>query len=482
MNMNEQLEESGELQKKSEEVLIEKEASEINATEENVLSSVEAGMDMPTEFMPLKATNPNIVEELIRQYRLNEAKPNQNLTTFCTTQMEPQATRLITEALNTNAIDKSEYPKTAAIEDNCVAMIGHMWNIPADEKFRDDFIGTSTVGSSEGCMLGGLAMLFTWKHRAEKAGMDVNDLHTHRPNLIIDSGYQVVWEKFCTYWNVEMRQVDLKGDEMSMDVDKAMSMIDENTIGIVGIQGITYTGAVDDIKLLDEKLTVYNETHKDMPVHIHVDAAYCGFFAPFVDGFEPWDFRLKNVYSINVSGHKYGMVYPGVGWVVWRKNTPEYLPEEMRFAVAYLGKSVDSIAINFSHSGAQIVGQYYNLVRFGVQGYRAIMNNVRRVSEKISKAIADAGYFSVLTDGSKLPIITWEMSKDVHPKWSLYDMQDQLLMHGWQVPAYPLPKDREDEIVQRIVVRPAMSMTIADDFIADFKSAIEELNKKRLFD
>lgn len=448
------------------------------ALEDSILGSVVAGIDLPTDVLPDKAMNPNVAEQAVRQYRLNEAKPNQNLTTFCTTQMEPQAECLMTEAFNTNAIDKSEYPKTAAMEDNCCSMIGHMWGIPESEKFRDDFIGTSTVGSSEGCMLGGLALLFAWKHRAKAAGLDIDNLHEHRPNLVIDSGYQVVWEKFCTYWNIEMRTVPLTGNEMSMNIDKAMSLVDENTIGIVGILGITYTGSVDDIQELDRRLTEYNKQHTALPVHIHVDAAYCGFFAPFVSGFEPWDFRLKNVVSINVSGHKYGMVYPGVGWVIWRKNDEEHLPHEMRFSVDYLGKTVDSIAINFSHSGSQIVGQYYNFVRFGREGYISIMNNVRKVSEKLSAVIAGTGLFKVLTDGSKLPIVTWEMADGAKVDWNPYDMQNQLLMHGWQVPAYPLPKDREDEIIQRIVVRPAMSMTIADDFIADFKQCIVELSGK----
>lgn len=448
--------------------------------EENVLGSFASGIDLPTEVLPEHALTADVAEELCRQYRLNEAKPNQNLATFCTTQMEPQAVRLMTEALNTNAIDKSEYPKTAAMEDHCCAMIGHMWNIPETEKFRKDFIGTATVGSSEACMLGGLALLFSWRKRAQKAGLDVEDLHKHRPNLIIDSGYQVVWRKFCVYWGIEMRTVPLKGDELSMDVDYAMKLVDENTIGIVGILGITYTGTVDDIQEIDRRCTEYNKTHPDLPLHIHVDSAYCGFYAPFVDGFEPWDFRLKNVVSINVSGHKYGMVYPGVGWVIWRKNDEEHLPEEMRFAVSYLGGSIDTIAINFSHSGAQVVGQYYCLLRFGREGYTAIMNNVRRVSMKLSQAIAETGLFNVLTDGAKLPIVTWELKEGADVDWNLYDLEDQLLMHGWQVPAYPLPKDRENEIIQRVVVRPAMSMTICDDLIADFKLALEELKEKRL--
>lgn len=450
------------------------------ALEQNWLGSTESGEDLPDQDIPEQAMNPMVAKQLIQHFRLNEAKADQNLTTFCTTQMEPEADELMKEAMNTNTIDKTEYPKTAAMCDRCVAMIGHMWGIPEDEKFPKDYIGTSTVGSSEGCMLGGLGMLFTWKHRAKAAGININDLDHHRPNWIIGSGYQVVWQKFCTYWNVEMRQVPLKkgSDELNLNIDEAMKLVDENTIGIVAIFGITYTGAIDDVQALDQRISEYNQSHPDLPLRIHVDSAYNGFFAPWVSGFKPWDFRLKNVASINVSGHKYGMVYPGIGWIVWRKNNYDYLPKELRFSVQYLGKTVDSIAINFSCSGANIVGQYYNLIRFGKAGYRACMENVRKVSEKLSKAISDTVYFNVITDGSELPIITWEFKKDTNVKWTLYDVQDALKMFGWQVPAYPLPKNRDDEIIQRIVVRPAMDMTIANDFIDDLGHALDYLNHK----
>lgn len=451
-----------------------------NALEQNWLGSVESGEHLPDEVMHEKAMNPNVAEQLIQHFRLNEAKANQNLATFCSTQMEPQADKLMASAMNTNAIDKSEYPKTAAMEDRCCAMIGHMFGIPENEKFRKDFIGTSTVGSSEACMLGGLALLFSWKHRAKANGMDIDDLHNHKPNLIIGTGYQVVWEKFCTYWNVEMRTVPLKkgSDESNLDIDAAMKLVDENTIGIVPVFGITYTGDIDDVQALDAAVSKYNDAHQDMPIKIHVDAAYNGFFAPWVSGFKPWDFRLPNVASINVSGHKYGMVYPGLGWTIWRKNTYEYLPKEMRFSVPYLGKSVDSIAINFSHSGAHIIGQYYNLVRFGKEGFRAIMENTRKVSTHISEVLKDTGYFDMITDGSVLPINTWRLKPGVDVKWDLHDLEHELLTHGWQVPAYPLPKNRDDETIQRIVVRPGMDMTIADDFAEDLNQSIEDLNAK----
>lgn len=445
--------------------------------EQNFLGSIESGQSLPTDVMPEHPMPANIASQLVEHYRLNEAKANQNLATFCTTQMEPEAEKLMTNALNTNAIDKSEYPKTAAMENYCVSMLAHLWGIPKSEKMYKDFIGTSTVGSSEGCMLGGLALLMSWKHRAENIGFDIKDLHHHQPNLVIMSGYQVVWEKFCTYWNVELRQVPIDQDHMSMDMDRVMDYVDENTIGIVGIQGITYTGAVDDIQRLDKLVDEYNKSAV-MPVKIHVDGAFGAMFAPFVDGFNPWDFRLKNVVSINVSGHKYGMVYPGVGWIVWRHNTEEYLPKEMRFEVPYLGSTVDSIAINFSHSGAHVVGQYYNFIRFGFKGYKAIMENVRNVSKKITNELENIGIFEIVNDGSQLPINCWKLADNADVNWNLYDLESELSKFGWQVPAYPLPKNRQDTTISRIVVRPSMSMTITNDFIDDLHMAIHNLNEQ----
>lgn len=445
--------------------------------EQSFLGSLEAGQSMPKATLPEKGMNPDTAETLVQHIRLNEAKADQNLATFCTTQMEPQADRLMMSAMETNAIDKSEYPKTAAMENYTISMIAHMWNIGENKEIFKDFIGTSTVGSSEGCMLGGLSLLHSWKHRAKKAGLDIDNLHEHKPNLVIMSGYQVVWEKFCTYWNVDMRQVPIDEQHMSLDMDHVMDYVDENTIGIIGIQGITYTGGVDDIQKLDELVSEYNKTAQ-LPIRIHVDAAFGGFFAPFVDGFKPWDFRLKNVGSINVSGHKYGMVYPGIGWIVWRENTEEYLPNEMRFSVPYLGSSIDSIAINFSHSGAHILAQYYNMIRFGREGFTAVMNNVRKVSLRITDELNKFNVFEIVNDGSQLPINCWKIADDANVNWTLYDLEDKLKEYGWQVPAYPLPANRDKTIISRVVVRPAMTMAICDDFIDDLKLAIDDLNKK----
>ncbi len=297
---------------------------------------------------------------MIKDELMNEGNARLNLATFCQTYMEDKATKLMAETLQKNAIDKSEYPQTAEIENRCVNIISDLWNVPKDM----NFLGTSTVGSSEACMLGGLSMKFRWRDQAEKLGIDINK---KKPNLVISSGYQVCWEKFCVYWDIEMRTVPMDEDNLSLNIDKILDYVDEYTIGIIGILGITYTGKFDDIKALDDAIEKYNNEH-DMKVYIHVDAASGGFFTPFINPEILWDFRLKNVVSINASGHKYGLVYPGIGWILWKDQ--EYLPRDLIFEVSYLGGKMPTLAINFSRSGSQIIGQYYNFLRFGFEGYK----------------------------------------------------------------------------------------------------------------
>ncbi|MHC5230163.1 glutamate decarboxylase, partial [Enterococcus sp. LJL99] len=308
---------------------------------------------------------------------IDEGNARQNMATFCQTYMEPEAQQLMAETFEKNAIDKSEYPSTAAIEEACVDIIADLWNAPD----MDKMIGTSTVGSSEACMLGGMAMKFKWRNDAEKRGLDIQK---QKPNLVISSGYQVCWEKFCVYWDIEMRTVPMDEQHMSINVDKVMDYVDDYTIGIVGILGITYTGKYDDIKALDEKVEAYNRQN-NRELGIHVDGASGAMFAPFIFPELEWDFRLKNVISINTSGHKYGLVYPGVGWIVWRDR--QYLPEELIFNVSYLGGHMPTMAINFSRSASQILGQYYNFYRYGFNGYKEIHLRTQKVAMKISEAI-----------------------------------------------------------------------------------------------
>ncbi len=292
-----------------------------------IFGTVESNESIPKYELAKKSIAPQVAYRLIKDDLLDEGNARQNLCTFCQTYMDDEAVKLMAETLEKNAIDKSEYPQTTDLENRCVNILADLWHAPKDESF----MGTSTVGSSEACMLGGMAMKFRWRNRAKALGMDVT---SRKPNLVISSGYQVCWEKFCVYWDIEMRLVPMDEEHMSINVDKVLDYVDDYTIGVVGILGITYTGKYDDIKALDKKLEEYNKTAK-LTVPMHIDAASGGMFAPFIEPELEWDFRLKNVVSISTSGHKYGLVYPGIGWVLWRDK--EYLPQELVFDVSYLG-------------------------------------------------------------------------------------------------------------------------------------------------
>ena len=323
-----------------------------------IFGTAASGASMPNKRINKDPVEPQVALEMIREYLKVEGNATQNLATFCQTYMEPAAAQLMAENFEKNAIDKDEYPMTADLENRCVDIIGDLWH--ADSK--EEPMGTSTVGSSEACMLGGLAMLFRWKKLADQSGLD---RYGRRPNLVISSGYQVCWEKFCRYWDIEMRTVPLDMEHLSLNMDTVMEYVDDYTIGIVAILGITYTGKYDDVHTLDRLVELYNADHAALPIRIHVDGASGGMVAPFVEPELEWDFRLKNVWSISTSGHKYGLVYPGVGWVIWRGK--KALPEELIFWVSYLGGEEATMAINFSRSASQIVGQYYMLIRYWIR-------------------------------------------------------------------------------------------------------------------
>lgn len=430
-----------------------------------------SNIEMSNKKINMDPVPPQLAAEMIRGYLKTEGNATQNLATFCQTYMDPVAAELMAENFEKNAIDKDEYPMTADLENRCVEIIGNLWNVNQNE----EPIGTSTVGSSEACMLGGLAMLFRWKKLADKAGID---RCKRRPNLVISAGYQVCWEKFCRYWDIEMRTVPIDMEHLSLNMDTVMDYIDDYTIGVVAILGITYTGKYDDVKALDKLVEEYNQNHKNLPIRIHVDGASGGMVTPFIEPELEWDFRLKNVWSISTSGHKYGLVYPGVGWIIWRGK--EALPEELIFWVSYLGGEEATIAINFSRSASQIVGQYYMLMRNGFSGYREIHQRTINVARYMAEEIEKMGIFEVIEDAKQIPIVCWKLKDEACVDWNLYDLEDRLRMHGWMIPAYPMPENIEDIDVQRLVIRQDFGMQLAVLCISEMKKQIEILNGSRI--
>ena len=322
-----------------------------------VYGSEEMLRPAPTMTIPEDMTMPEIAYRMVKDEAAIETQPQLNLATFVTTYMDDHATRLMNEAIAINYIDQTEYPRVAVMASRCINIIANLWHSP--EK-SDSKTGALGIGSSEACMLGGVSAWLRWRHRRMKEGKPVD-----KPNLVISAGLQVVWEKFCKLWQIELRQVPLTREKRTLCPEDAIKLCDENTICVVGIAGVTWTGLNDDIEALDKALDRYNE-HTGHNIPIHVDGASGGFILPFVKPHHKWDFRLKWVVSISTSGHKFGLVYPGLGWVVWRDKS--YLPEEMSFSVNYLGAEVTQVGLNFSRPAAQILGQYYNFIRLGRKG------------------------------------------------------------------------------------------------------------------
>nr|WP_222853556.1 glutamate decarboxylase [Fodinicola acaciae] len=400
----------------------------------------------------------DIAYQLVHDTLILDGNAKLNLATFVTTWMEPQAARLMAESADKNMIDKDEYPLTAELEQRCVTILADLWNAPDPR----NAVGCSTTGSSEACMLAGMAL----KRRWMKLG------RSGRPNLVMGINVQVCWEKFCNYWEVEPRFVPMEGDRFTISPEEAVQRCDENTIGVVGILGSTFDGSYEPIAELAAALDdLQARTGLDIP--LHVDGASGGMIAPFLDPGLVWDFRLPRVASINTSGHKYGLVYPGVGWAIWRDRAA--LPDELVFRVNYLGGEMPTFALNFSRPGAQVAAQYYMFLRLGREGYRTVQQASRDIAMDLARRIADLGPFRLLTRGDHLPVFAFT-TKDSVDSFSVFDVSQRLRERGWQLPAYTFPENRTDLAVLRVVVRNGFSAALGDELISDLERILPVLS------
>lgn len=418
-------------------------------------------IDLPKSELPDEGMSPRDASRLIGHDLALDGNALLNLATFVTTFMEPEADALMAMSFDKNMIDKDEYPQTAEIERRCIDIVTNLFHAP------EPGVGTSAIGSSEAVMLCGMAMKWVWRAKREKAGKP-----TDRPNLVLGTNVQVVWEKFCRYWEVEPRYVPVTENRFTVTPEDVVAACDENTIGAVAILGTTYTGEFEPIREIHDALVASNEkTGRDVP--LHVDAASGGFVAPFVHPDLEWDFTLPNVVSINVSGHKYGLVYPGIGWAAWRSR--DRLPEDLVFHVSYLGGDMPTFTLNFSRPGNQIVGQYYNFARLGRSGYEAIMRALQTGARKIAAEIGDIGPFDVISDGTDIPVIAFRLKDS--GSYTVYDVSARLRYHGWQVPAYPMPDNATDVHVLRIVARIGMTLDMADSLVDDLRTTVDYLER-----
>ncbi len=414
---------------------------------------------IPKFTLPETGLPSNVAYNLVHDQLALDGNARLNLATYVTTWMEPEVKRLMGETFDKNMIDKDEYPATAEIESRCVNILGNLFHAEKAEHAA----GTSTVGSSEAAMLCGLALKFQWRKLRQ-----TQNKTTDKPNLVMGSHVQVCWDKFCRYFDVTPRFVKCQGNNFNLSVSEALELCDENTIGIVAILGSTFDGSYDPINELNHELNKFNQEN-DMQIPIHVDAASGGFIAPFLQPGLAWDFRLKWVKSINVSGHKYGLVYPGVGFAIWR-NWHE-IPEELIFHVKYLGGDMPTFALNFSRPGNQVVAQYYNFLRLGFAGYQKIQQNCQHVANYFAESIEKIGLFKILSRGDDIPVVCWTFNQPQH--FTLFDFSERLRDRGWLIPAYPMPEDRQDLIVMRIVVKEGFSRDMADQLLTDMKRHLQ---------
>jgi len=429
------------------------------------LFTVEAS-SIPRHELPPGQMAPDAAYQIVHDELMLDGNARLNVATFVTTWMEPHAAQLMAECFDKNMIDKDEYPQTAELEMRCVAMLSRLWHAPDAESAT----GCSTTGSSEAAMLGGLALKRRWQQRRKAEGLPAD-----RPNIVMGINVQVCWEKFANYWDVEMRLVPMEGDRLHLSAEEAVAQCDENTIGVVAILGSTFDGSYEPVKEICDALDVFQgETGIDVPVH--VDGASGAFVAPFVDPELEWDFRLPRVASINASGHKYGLVYPGVGWVVWRDAAA--LPEDLIFWVNYLGDNMPTFALNFSRPGAQIVAQYYNFLRLGFDGYRAVHGYAREVATRLSSRIAELGPFALVTKGDELPVFAFTLAGGTD-NYTVFDVSNALRERGWQVPAYTFPANREDLAALRVVVRRGFTHDLADLLVADLERQLPRLQAQQ---
>jgi len=421
-----------------------------------------------TKRFPASEMRADVAYQIVHDELLLDGNARQNLATFCQTWDDENVHKLMDVSINKNWIDKEEYPQSAAISLKCVNMVADLWNAPA---FAGNATGTNTIGSSEACMLGGMAMKWRWRAKRKALGKPVD-----KPNFVCGP-VQVCWHKFARYWDVEIREIPMEPGRLFMDAERMLEAVDENTIGVVPTFGVTYTGNFEYPEPLQDALDKLQKS-KGLDIDIHVDAASGGFLAPFCAPEIPWDFRLPRVKSISSSGHKYGLAPLGCGWVVWRDQAS--LPEDLVFKVDYLGGQVGTFAINFSRPAGQVISQYYEFLRLGREGYTKVQMAAYRVAQYLAEQIGPLGPYEFICTGSEktgIPAICFRIREGAKLDYTLFDVSDRLRMRGWQVPAFLLAGGASDIAVMRIMCRRGFEMDMAALLVEDFKAALAFLDK-----
>jgi glutamate decarboxylase len=414
--------------------------------------------DVPKYRLPAQGISADAAYQLVHDELALDGNPSLNLASFVTTWMEPQADLLARETLAKNLIDQDEYPQTEVVHQRVVSMIGRLFHAPADGTPT----GTATIGSSEAIMLAMLAHKRSWQLRREAEGLAAD-----RPNMVMGADVHTCWEKFARYFEVEARVVPMEPGRYTVAAEHIEPLLDERTIAVAGVLGTTFTGQMDDLESINA-LLARSESERGLRIPFHIDAATGGFIVPFSQPDLRWDFRLSHVRSINVSNHKYGLVYPGMGTVVFRDSSD--LPEELVFHIDYLGGDMPNYSLNFSRPSSSVVLQYFNFLRLGHDGYAEIVGNVLANAAALAAKIDDIAGLELINDASTFPIVVVRASEP--EATDLTAISHLLRERGWIVPAYTLPANAQSIDVLRMVVKENFSRDMVDMLAADLRDAL----------
>ncbi len=417
--------------------------------------------EVPKYDFPEKSMNSRTAYQLIHDELNLDGNPDLNLATFVTTWMDPEADKLIMENLHKNFIDHFEYPQVNNIEQRIVNILAKLFNVPKDS----EFVGTSTIGSSEAIMLGLLAHKWNWREARKKNGLSFD-----KPNIVFGGDTHVSWDKFARYFDVEPRIIPIARDHFTIKPEDVMKQVDENTIAVGVVLGTTFTGEFDPVVEIND-LLVKLKKEKGLNIPIHVDAASAGFITPFFEPDFPWDFRLEQVSSINTSGHKFGLVYPGLGWLIFRNE--ELLHKSLKFYVNYLGDEMPTYTLNFSEGSSMIIAQYFNVMHLGKEGYSRIVERMMGNASYLAKRLTEGGEFEVLNAAGHIPLVTFRFPEQ--EDFTLFDLSYRIRERGWIVPAYSLPPHAEEVTIMRVVVRENFTKDLVDIFVDDLLNAKKAL-------
>jgi len=438
----------------------------VNVDSEDLVSPTYAGRsfshDIPKYRLPAEGMNADGAYQLVHDELNLDGNPALNLASFVTSWMEPQADKLASETLAKNLIDQDEYPQTEVVHRRVVSMIGRLFHAPAHQQPT----GTATIGSSEAIMLAMLAHKRSWQLRRQAAG-----LPTDRPNMVMGADVHTCWEKFANYFEVQARVVPMEDGRYTIGASEVEPLLDERTIAVAGLLGTTFTGQMDDLASIDALLTRVQE-ERGLHIPLHIDAASGGFVIPFSQPDLEWDFRLPSVRSINVSNHKFGLVYPGMGTVVFRDASD--LPEELVFHINYLGGDMPNYSLNFSRPSSSVVLQYFAFLRLGREGYEAIVDSCLSNARALAGKLGAMPGLQLITDGADFPIVAVRASDP--EATDLVQLTHLLRERGWIVPAYTLPPNAEHVTVMRMVIKENFSRDMVDMLAHDVGVAMHTLS------